>query len=127
MEHQIKIQVRVAVAQVELEQLLQRLWAVDVQRFGAAIQVHGTDQSRQAQVMIAVQMRNEDVVNALKLQPVATQLQLRTLSAIDQQVLVVQVQQLSGIAPAQCGCRRTTSEYGQFKSHQKKTTPRRGS
>lgn len=60
------------------------------------------------------------MVNALELQPVATQLELGTFAAIDQQVLVMQVQQLGGIAPAQCGRRCPASEYGQFKSHQKK-------
>jgi len=84
--------------------------------------VIGEQQSGKAQVMVAVQVRNKNMVDALKFYFVFPQLHLRAFTAVDQKKAVVAVEHLcAGIAViGRSGC--VAAQYRQFPIHADKGT-----
>ena len=60
----------------------------------ATEQVHGKKQSRQAEVMIAMQMADEDVIDFMLTDVISPELVLTPFAAIDEELLVVNDQVL---------------------------------
>ena len=58
--------------------------------------MHGKDQPHQTQKVIAVQMTDEDVANAMKIYLVAHHLHLAPFAAINQEETVLNFHQLAG-------------------------------
>jgi hypothetical protein len=52
-------------------------------------EMHGEDQTHQTEIMVAVEMGNENVVNAMKVGLETHQLHLRTLAAIDKEETIL--------------------------------------
>jgi hypothetical protein len=57
--------------------------------------MHGKDETHQTQKVIAVQMTDEDVANAMKIYLVAHHLHLATFAAIDEEKTVLNFHQLA--------------------------------
>ena len=90
------------------EQLGQTRRAKDIDGGGALLQVHGREQAEEAEEMIAMQVADKDITNALMLYFVTHQLHLCTFAAIDQVELIANGEYLGGmIAVVRRGCRRT--------------------
>ena len=70
------------------EQLGQARRAKDVDGGGALLQVHGREQAEEAEEMIAMQVADKDITNALMLYFVTHQLHLCTFAAINQVYLI---------------------------------------
>ena len=102
------------------EKHFQSVRGMHIQRFGSSEQVHGGDEAVESEEVVSVQMRDEDVVDALHLHLVASQLHLGAFTAIDQEVLVMDVHYLSGRMVTHCVQCCATAEYGDFEFHNKK-------
>lgn len=63
-----------------------------MQLLRAPQQVHRTNQSRKSEVVVAMQVADEDVINSLKFELEFTQLKLRTFSTIHEVEFIVHVQ-----------------------------------
>lgn len=91
---------------------IQSLGAIDVQVVFAVVQVHGKQQAGQAQVVVAMQVRYEDVVDAHQRQPEACQLHLSAFTAVYQHIFVVQGYELCGRKASVSRNGTTASQYG---------------
>ena len=60
--------------------------------FFPAQQMHGRDEPDESKEMVAVQVADKNVVDAGRTQLIATQLHLRSLSAIDQKKPLIHIQ-----------------------------------
>ena len=90
------------------EQLGQAWRAKDIDGGGALLQVHGREQAEEAEEMIAMQVTDKDITNALMLYFVTHQLHLCTFAAINQVELITDGENLGGmVAVCRRGCRRT--------------------
>jgi len=65
------------------DDFIQAGWAVQVQFLGAFVQVHGKQQRHQPQVMVAMQMADENVVNFMRRDLQVRELHLGPFSAIN--------------------------------------------
>lgn len=74
--------------------------AVDVQVFFAVVQVHGEEQAHQAQVMIAMQVRDKYMINAMDVSVKAGKLQLCAFTTINQKMFVLYLYQLGRGIPS---------------------------
>ena len=71
-----------------------------MKRADTSQQMHGRNKADQAKIMVAVHVADENVINALKLDPMASQLHLRAFSTVDEEELVARIQHLrSWISP----------------------------
>lgn len=68
--------------------------AVEVQISCSVIQVHGKEQAHEAEVMIAMQVRNKNMMDAMNGAVVLHQLHLCAFSAIHQEKFVLDFDQL---------------------------------
>ena len=68
---------------------------VDVEVVGSPQQMHGKDQSHQAEVVIAMKVADEDMLDAVKVGVVFHELHLRTFSAVDEEVTILNLYQLA--------------------------------
>jgi len=106
---------RLRVTELGGDDLVQAFETVQVQIVGAAIQVHGEQQSHQPQIMIAMQVRDEDVADAVQVGLNFHQLHLRALATVDQKVSALDFDELRRWV-ATIGRHRTAgTEYGNFK------------
>lgn len=96
------------------EQVNAVLEGVYGQGVGAFQQRHGRYQSRQTEAVVAVQMADEDVVEAHELEPHASHAQLSALAAVDHHEVVAHVKHLArGTVPGgHCGA--AAAQYVEF-------------
>ena len=73
--------------------------AVDMQVADPTLQVHGKDQPHQSEVVVAVKMAYEDVMDAVEINLKAHQLHLSAFAAVDHKILVLDFNELSGGMP----------------------------
>src|SRR5690606_36417904 len=73
---------------------------VTVQIVHASLQVHREDQAHQAQVMIAVQVTDKNMIDAVEVYLKAHQLQLSSFAAIDHKEFVLDLNELSRGMPS---------------------------
>lgn len=78
------------------DNLIQAPKAVNVQIGFTPEQVHGKNQSHQSEVVIAMQVTDENVIDLLLAELVPPQLVLTSFAAVDQQSVVMQGQVLRG-------------------------------
>ena len=79
-------------------------------------QVHGKDQAHQSQVVVAMQMGNKYMADAVKIFLVAQQLHLSAFTAVDEEVPVLNFQELRGRkSPVSRQC-ATRAENGYVKA-----------
>src|SRR5687768_7029024 len=98
----------VGIFELQGEQLGQARGTKDVDGRGALLQMHGREQAEETKEVVAMQVADEDITNALMLYFVTHQLHLCTFAAIDQIQLVANREYLGGmIAVCGRGCRRT--------------------
>jgi hypothetical protein len=68
----------------------------------AAKQVHGRNQSNEAEIMVAMQMANKDVAYFINLNPGFRHAKLCSLPAIDQEIRTIHLQDLSSLISIKC-------------------------
>src|SRR5687768_14178747 len=76
--------------------LIQTSGTVKVKVVCATHQMHSEDQTHQAKVMIAVQVRDENMVDAMKVRLKAHKLHLRSFPAIHQKETILNFHELRG-------------------------------
>ena len=59
------------------------LVSINIERLGAAKQVHTRKQARQAQIMVAMQVADKNMVDTLEFQGITPQLHLGTFSTVN--------------------------------------------
>jgi hypothetical protein len=74
---------RARIAQLRGDDLVQAAVTVEVQIRRTALQVHGKDQAHQTQVMIAVQVTDKDVIDAVVRCAKTHELHLRGFTTVD--------------------------------------------
>ena len=95
--------------QLRAQQGFQRCRRINVQRFGTSQQPESGNQTDQTETVVAVQMRNKDMVQARELQTRAAQLQLGPLAAINHKEFVAHIHHLCrGIVAHRWQCRTAT-------------------
>src|SRR5690606_1049386 len=80
----------------------------------AMLQLHSKDQPHQAEVVVAVQVANEDMVNPVEIDLIAHHLHLRGLAAVDHEMAVFDLQQLGTGIPAEGRDGPAGSKDGKF-------------
>ena len=85
-----RIEKRINLLQIAFE----RRGAVQVQRFCPSIHAHRRKQTRQAEEMVAMEMRDDDGGNGLQLQVVVAYAVLRGFGTVDEQFEASHVEQL---------------------------------
>jgi hypothetical protein len=68
--------------------------AVQMKIIGSSQQVHGKNKSHQSQVMIAMEMADKDVINAMKVGLKPHELHLGSFATIHQEIPVLDLDQL---------------------------------
>ena len=94
---------------MQVQNGLQFWRTIDVKWPGPPQQIERRHQTREAQVMVAVQMGNADVVNPHHADPLVPQRNLRSLSAIEEELLFMNVDQLRSRVPSRQRKGRTTT------------------
>ena len=89
---------------------------------GAALQVHGGEEAGQAKVMVSVEVADVNIADALMLYLVLHQLHLRSFTAVNQVVLVINGKNLSGMVSVCRWCGRRTAQYPEFEIHNRRLT-----
>ena len=82
------------VAQLCCNYFIQACMTVKVEIIGSTQKVHGEDQPHQSEIMIAVEVRNEDMIDPVHVCLIAHELHLRTFSAINKEIPVLYLYQL---------------------------------
>ena len=95
----------------------QGFMGIDVEVFFSVEQVERREQAKEPVYMVAVQVADEDVVDAAKFNAVAPELHLCSLAAVDQEKPLIYVEYMSGQVSFRGWQSRAASQYGQFKSH----------
>lgn len=100
MQPDVEIGHRPGVAQLCRHNFVQAMLTVNVQIFFAVVQVHGEEQAHQAQVMIAMQVRDKYMINAMDVSVKAGKLQLCAFTTINQKMFVLYLYQLGRGIPS---------------------------
>ena len=85
----------------------------DVDRFSASAEVHGGEQPRQAEEVVAMQVRDEHRRERLQLEPMVADAVLRAFCAVDEQLESVDVDHLRATATVACGQGGSRAEDGE--------------
>jgi hypothetical protein len=62
----------------------------------STIQMQGKEQTHEPQVMVTMQVGDKDVINAMEVQVILCQLNLRSLSTINQKIMILNFNKLTG-------------------------------
>ena len=106
------------VTQLDIDDFFQVGRPVNVQIIRPPLQVHGRDQSHQAEIMIAVQVGDKNMIDPVKFNLVPVHLNERTFSAIYQKKPLVDIDHLSGWMSLVDRGRGAAAENADFKIHQ---------
>jgi hypothetical protein len=101
---------------MQVEDLLQPIGPVDVERPGPTQQVEGGHQPRQTEVVIPMQVGNADVVNAHHPNALFSQSNLRALPTIEEELFLVDIDDLRGRVPARQGQGSPTAQNVDLKT-----------
>ena len=80
--------------QMRRNDLIKASWTVKVEVIGAAHQVHGENKSHQAEIVIAVEMRDKNVVDSMEVRLKTHQLHLGAFATIDKKEAIFNFDQL---------------------------------
>lgn len=116
MEHDVEVGHRPRVAKGGGDDLVQPPMAVDMQFVRPLLQVHGEDEAHQPQEMVAVQVADKDVVDAVEVGLQLHELHLGALATVNQEVAVLDLHQLGRRVAAIGGHRATGAENGDLKT-----------
>jgi hypothetical protein len=84
---------------------------------GSPLEMHGEDQTHQTKVVVAMKMTNEDVIDPVEVSLELHQLHLSAFAAVDEKIMILYFNQLSGRMSAirwQCTAR---TQYGYLETH----------
>lgn len=104
-------------AKLSGDDLIESPLAVDMQVIGSAQQVHCKDQSHQTEIMIAMKMADHNVVDAMEVDTEFHQLHLSTLSAINEEMTILDFHKLCGWKSPECRQCATGSQYRDLETH----------
>ena len=102
-EMQRKIEPPLSHLLMQVEDLLQPIWTVDVEWAGPAQEVERGHQPRQTEIVVPMQMGNADVVDAHHPDALLSQGNLRALPTIEEELLLMDIDNLGGRIPARQG------------------------
>ena len=76
------------------DDLVESAMAVEVKIIRASKQMHGKDQSHKPEVVITVEVRDQNVIDTMKVCLVPHQLHLCSFAAVDQEIAILNFDQL---------------------------------
>lgn len=91
--------------------------AVEVEVVGSSQQVHGEDQAHETEVMIAMQVADENVIDAVQVRLETHELHLRSFPAVNQKMPVLDLYKLCGGKPSVSRKCAAGTEYGDVEAH----------
>jgi hypothetical protein len=99
-------------SQLQIENIDQFGWSVEMQVLNSAQQAHTGDQPDQAEIMIAVQVGNENMVDPAASDFVLIHLSLCSFSTVNKEKMIIQGNHLGGGVPVKGRNGRVVSKYG---------------
>src|SRR5690348_6173447 len=86
MKNDLEVQRRLRASQLRRDDIIKSAMTEDVQISHPTLQVHGEQQAHESQVMIAMKVADEDMIDAVEVCLQFHQLHLRSFAAIQQEV-----------------------------------------
>ena len=74
--------------------------SIEVKVIRSPLQVHGEDEAHQPKVVVAVQVADKNMIDAVKVRLKAHELHLRGFPAVDKEIVILDLEQLRGRMPA---------------------------
>jgi hypothetical protein len=91
--------------------------AVNMQIIHPALEMHGEDKTHQPEIMIAMQVADENVIDSMKAGLILHELHLRCLATVDEKKMILYLDELGRRVPSVRRHCAAGTQYGYLKTH----------